>query len=73
MDRLRAASTTGTEHHPPKAATTSGRAWASSYIPAVLDGKPARLDPVSEFKFRPVAFRALVPAPPEDEPAEASA
>ncbi len=51
----------------------SGRAWASSYIPAVLDGEPARLDPVSEFKFRPVAFRALVPAPTEDEPAEASA
>ena len=44
----------------------SGRAWASTYIPAVLDGEPARLDPTSEFRFRPVAFRALVPAPVEE-------
>ncbi len=46
----------------------SGRAWAGSYIPAVLDGEPTRLKSSAEFKFRPVAFRALVPAPAEEEP-----
>lgn len=38
-----------------------GRAWASSHIPAVLDGEPARLDPTAEFHFVPAAFRALIP------------
>lgn len=45
-----------------------GRAWAGTYIPAVLDGEPARLSPVADFKFRPVAFRALVPRPIEEPP-----
>lgn len=46
----------------------TGRAWASSHIPAVLDGEPARLNPVAEFRFLPVAFNALVPIPrPEPE------
>lgn len=39
----------------------SGRAWASGGIPAVLDGEPTELGPVVNFRFRPVAFRALVP------------
>lgn len=42
-----------------------GRAWAGTHIPAVLDGEPARLDPVAEFRFLPTAFRALAPCPPE--------
>ena len=46
----------------------SGRAWASTHIPAVLDGEPARLSPNAAFRFRPLAFRALVPAPVEDAP-----
>lgn len=40
-----------------------GRAWAAGRIPAVLDGEPTILDAVSDFRFLPVAFRALVPAP----------
>ncbi|MBI5939802.1 MAG: diacylglycerol kinase family lipid kinase [Caulobacterales bacterium] len=43
-----------------------GRAWASGRIPAVLDGEPTQLGPVVDFRFRPVAFRALVPREPED-------
>ena len=39
----------------------SGRAWASGPIPAVLDGEPTTLGPVVDFRFRPIAFRALVP------------
>ncbi|WP_245863790.1 diacylglycerol/lipid kinase family protein [Caulobacter mirabilis] len=41
-----------------------GRAWASSHIPAVLDGEPARLNPTADFRFVPKAFRALVPKEP---------
>jgi diacylglycerol kinase family enzyme len=41
-----------------------GRAWAAGRIPAVLDGEPTRLRVVADFRFLPVAFRALVPAPP---------
>ncbi len=44
----------------------TGRAWAGSRIPAVLDGEPARLDPTADFRFLPTAFRALVPCPPEE-------
>ncbi len=44
----------------------AGRAWAAGRIPAVLDGEPARLDPVADFRFLPVAFRALAPCPPEE-------
>lgn len=42
-----------------------GRAWAGGRIPAVLDGEPVRLGPVVDFRFRPTAFRALVPPPVE--------
>lgn len=44
----------------------AGRVWAGSRIPAVLDGEPARLDPVADFRFLPTAFRALAPCPPEE-------
>lgn len=40
-----------------------GRAWAAGRIPAVLDGEPTRLNAVSDFRFLPTAFRALVPRP----------
>lgn len=50
----------------------TGRAWAGGRIPAVLDGEPARLDPVADFKFLPVAFRALVPRPVEAEQAHSA-
>lgn len=43
-----------------------GRAWAASRIPAVLDGEPTQLGPVVDFRFKPVAFRALVPREPEE-------
>lgn len=39
----------------------SGSAWASGRIPAVLDGEPIRLGRKVNFRFRPVAFRALMP------------
>lgn len=42
----------------------AGRAWARSNIPAVLDGEPLELGPVVDFRFRPAAFRALVPRDP---------
>jgi diacylglycerol kinase family enzyme len=44
-----------------------GRAWATGRIPAVIDGEPVRLPRSVGFRFRPVAFRALVPADPEAE------
>ena len=40
----------------------SGQIWANGRIPAILDGEPARLDAVTSIRFRPKAFRALVPA-----------
>ena len=43
----------------------AGRAWASRPIPAVLDGEPTELAAVVDFRFRPVAFRALVPREPD--------
>lgn len=39
----------------------TGRVWARGRIPAILDGEPARLDPGVSIRFRPKAFRALVP------------
>lgn len=39
----------------------AGRAWAAGRIPAVLDGEPVLLGRVVDFRFRAVAFRALVP------------
>lgn len=38
-----------------------GRVWARGRIPAIFDGEPARLDPEVSIRFRPKAFRALVP------------
>lgn len=43
-----------------------GRAWAAGRIPAVLDGEPTTLTAVSDFRFLPIAFRALVPRPPAE-------
>jgi len=40
----------------------TGRVWARARIPAILDGEPARLDPQVSIRFRPKAFRALVPS-----------
>jgi diacylglycerol kinase family enzyme len=39
-----------------------GKVWAGGRIPALLDGEPARLDDTVNIRFRPKAFRALVPA-----------
>ncbi len=40
----------------------AGVVWAARRnIPAILDGEPCRLDHRAEFRFRPDAFRALVP------------
>ena len=39
----------------------TGRVWAGGRIPAILDGEPARFDPKVSIRFRPKAFRALVP------------
>jgi diacylglycerol kinase family enzyme len=39
-----------------------GVAWARGRIPAVLDGEPCRLQPRADFRFIPLAFRALAPA-----------
>jgi diacylglycerol kinase family enzyme len=38
-----------------------GEAWASSHIPAILDGEPVRLHKRVQIQFVPLAFRALVP------------
>ena len=39
-----------------------GKVWAGGRIPAILDGEPVRLDDTVSIRFRPKAFRALVPA-----------
>ncbi len=41
-----------------------GVAWSKGKIPAILDGEPCRLDPRADFRFLPVAFRALAPPQP---------
>ena len=41
--------------------TRQGVAWSRRRIPAVIDGEPCRLDPRVQFRFVPVAFRALAP------------
>jgi diacylglycerol kinase family enzyme len=38
-----------------------GKVWAGGRIPAILDGEPVRLDDNVRIRFRPKAFRALVP------------
>jgi diacylglycerol kinase family enzyme len=40
-----------------------GRAWASSQIPAILDGEPVRLPRKVEIAYEPRAFRALTALP----------
>jgi diacylglycerol kinase family enzyme len=44
-----------------------GRVWARHSIPALLDGEPVRLGRHAEFKFHPHAFRALAPAPDQED------
>ncbi len=39
----------------------TGKIRAHGRIPAILDGEPARFDPEVSVRFRPKAFRALVP------------
>lgn len=39
-----------------------GKVWAGGRIPAILDGEPTRLDDSVSIRFRPKAFRALVPS-----------
>lgn len=39
----------------------TGSVWAGGRIPAILDGEPTRFDPKVSIRFRPKAFRALVP------------
>jgi diacylglycerol kinase family enzyme len=55
------------------AVTTSrcreGRAYARRYIHAIIDGEPVRLPPTVQIRFRPMAFRALVPADDPHRPA----
>jgi diacylglycerol kinase family enzyme len=46
---------------------TEAWAFARGHIPAVLDGEPCRLHKRVEIRFKPVAFRALVPAPASTE------
>jgi diacylglycerol kinase family enzyme len=41
-----------------------GKVWAGGRIPAILDGEPVRLDDTVRIRFRPKAFRALVPITP---------
>lgn len=43
-----------------------GHAYARRHIHAIIDGEPVRLGRTAHIRFRPVAFRALVP-PPEGE------
>ena len=57
---------TGDWRADPSVTTTlcrAGMAWAKGRIPAILDGEPVRLEHRVNFGFRPVAFRALAPAP----------
>lgn len=42
------------------------RAWASSPIPAILDGEPTRMPKQVDIRFDPCAFRALAPRPIEE-------
>jgi diacylglycerol kinase family enzyme len=44
-----------------------GRVWARHSIPALLDGEPVRLGRHADFKFHPYAFRALAPAPDQED------
>lgn len=45
-----------------------GAAYARRHINAILDGEPIRLPKYVTIRFKPVAFRALVPAEDADEP-----
>jgi diacylglycerol kinase family enzyme len=43
-------------------ACREGRVYARRHIHAIIDGEPARLPHLADVRFRPHAFRALVPA-----------
>lgn len=45
--------------------------WAGGMIPAILDGESVRLDRSAQIRFKPRAFRALVPAARVEEEAAA--
>jgi diacylglycerol kinase family enzyme len=45
----------------------SGRVWANFPLPALIDGEPVKLGRDTTFSYRPKAFRALAPAPREEE------
>ena len=45
----------------------SGKIWARSAIPALLDGELVRLGRHAEFSFRPHAFSALAPPPDQED------
>ena len=47
-----------------------GQAYARRHIHAIIDGEPVRLPRSAHIRFRPVAFRALVPADEPDPPDE---
>ena len=52
----------------------TGIAWANrGHVHAILDGEPIRLRRRVEFRFVPMAFRALVPPRPDPAPEAASA
>jgi diacylglycerol kinase family enzyme len=56
---------TGDWRDDPSVRTTlchEGVAWSKGKIPAVIDGEPCRLDLRADFRFLPVAFRALAPS-----------
>jgi diacylglycerol kinase family enzyme len=42
-----------------------GHAYARRHVFAIVDGEPVRLGRSVQVRFRPIAFRALVPAPDE--------
>ena len=48
-----------------------GHAYARRHIHAIIDGEPARLPRTAHIRFRPVAFRALVPAGDPHQPPSA--
>lgn len=63
--RLAMAAAAGDWRRDPSVAVTicqQAFCWAGGRIPAILDGEPVRLDRNAVIRFRPVAFRALVPA-----------
>lgn len=63
--RLAMAAAAGDWRRDPSVAVTlcsQAYCWAGGRIPAILDGEPVRLERTAVIRFKPVAFRALVPA-----------